>query len=236
VVVATLNPPPAGLGVTHCSTRLMADHLRGEGTPVSFAEVARIWRDWDLQPHRVETFKFSTDPRLEAKIRDVVGLYLDPPANAVVVCVDEKSRVEALDRTAPLLPMRFEQAERRTHDYRRHGTTTLFAALEVATGRITADACHRPGGQDSGVGQHPQAAGDSPAQVPAPGDLVDVPDVPGHQDLAGQDARQRIGYVICQAVRPRCVSCLGRCGLAGGSRAHTAGGRFGVVTSGRADG
>jgi transposase len=96
-----------------------------------------------LQPHRNETFKFSTDPQLEAKIRDVVGLYLDPPANAVVVCVDEKSQIQALDRTAPLLPMRFDQAERRTHDYTRHGTTTLFAALEVATGKITADACYQ---------------------------------------------------------------------------------------------
>ena len=142
VVVATLNPPPAALGVTHWSARLMADHLRRAGMPVSFAEVARIWRDWDLQPHRVETFKFSTDPQLEAKVRDVVGLYLDPPANAVVVCVDEKSQIQALDRTAPLLPMRFDQAERRTHDYVRHGTTTLFAALEVATGKITADACY----------------------------------------------------------------------------------------------
>jgi transposase len=148
VVVATLNPPPAELGVTHWSARLMSDHLRGEGMPVSFAEVARIWRDWDLQPHRIETFKFSTDPQLETKVRDVVGLYLDPPRNAVVVCVDEKSQIQALDRTAPLLPMRFDQAERRTHDYKRHGTTTLFAALEVATGRITADACqprHRNG-------------------------------------------------------------------------------------------
>ena len=96
----------------------------------------------------METFKFSTDPQLDAKVRDVVGLYLDPPANAVVVCVDEKSQIQALDRTAPLLPIRFGQAERRTHDYVRHGTTTLFAALEVATGRITADAClprHRNG-------------------------------------------------------------------------------------------
>ena len=142
VVVATLNPPPASLGVTHWSARLMSDHLRQAGTPVSFAEVARIWRDWGLQPHRVETFKFSTDPALEAKVRDVVGLYLDPPANAVVLCIDEKSQIQALDRTAPLLPIRFGQAERRTHDYVRHGTTTLFAALEVATGRITADACH----------------------------------------------------------------------------------------------
>jgi transposase len=95
VVVATLNPPRAELGVTHWSARLMADHLRQEAMPVSFAEVARIWRDWGLQPHRIETFKFSTDPRLEAKIRDVVGLYLEPPANAVVVCLDELGRAEA---------------------------------------------------------------------------------------------------------------------------------------------
>jgi transposase len=141
VIIATLNPPPASLGVTHWSARLMSDHLRRAGAPVSFAEVARIWRDWGLSPHRVETFKFSTDPQLDAKVRDVVGLYLDPPANAVVVCVDEKSQIQALNRTAPLLPMRFGQAERRTHDYLRHGATTLFAALEVATGRITADAC-----------------------------------------------------------------------------------------------
>ena len=138
VVVATINPPPAQLGVTHWSARLLSAHLRGQGTPVSFAEVARIWRDWGLQPHRVETFKFSTDPQLEAKVRDVVGLYLDPPANAVVVCVDEKSQVQALDQTALMLPMHPGLAERRTHDYRRHGTTTLFAALEDATGKVTA--------------------------------------------------------------------------------------------------
>jgi transposase len=142
VIASTLNPPPQDLGVTHWSARLLADQLSSAGTSISFAEVARIWRSWGLQPHRSETFKFSTDPHLEAKIRDVVGLYLDPPATAVVVCVDEKSQIQALDRTAPLLPMRFEQAERRTHDYQRHGTTTLFAALEVATGKITADACH----------------------------------------------------------------------------------------------
>ena len=142
VIVSTLNPPPAELAVTHWSARLLAEHLSRAGMPISFAEVARIWRDWGLQPHRVEAFKFSTDPQLEGKIRDVVGLYLDPPANAVVVCVDEKSQIQALDRTAPLLPMRFDDAERRTHDYRRHGTTTLFAALEVATGKVTADACY----------------------------------------------------------------------------------------------
>ncbi|TDO42233.1 transposase [Paractinoplanes brasiliensis] len=143
VITSTLNPPPDGLGVTHWSARLLSDHLTQGGMPVSFAEVARIWRDWGLQSHRAETFKFSTDPQLEAKIRDVVGLYLDPPVNAVVVCVDEKSQIQALDRTAPLLPMRFNQAEKRTHDYKRHGTTTLFAALEVATGKITADACYQ---------------------------------------------------------------------------------------------
>src|SRR3954468_10452777 len=143
VIVSTLNPPPAELAVTHGSARLLAEHLSEAGMPVSFAEVARIWRAWDLQPHRVETFKFSTDPQLEAKVRDVVGLYLDPPTNAVVVCVDEKSQIQALDRTAPLPPMRFDDAERRTHDYKRHGTTTLFAAVEVATGKITADACYQ---------------------------------------------------------------------------------------------
>jgi transposase len=104
--------------------------------------VARIWRKRGIQPHRAETFKFSAGPRPEAKIRDVAGLYLDPPGNAVVVSVDEKSQVQALDRTAPMLPLRPGPAARRTHDYVRHGTTTLFAALEVATGKITADACY----------------------------------------------------------------------------------------------
>lgn len=94
-----------------------------------------------LQPHRVETFKFSADPELEWKIRDVVGLYLAPPEKAVVVCVDEKTQIQALDRTAPMLPLRPGLPERQTHDYRRNGTTSLFAALDVATGKISADAC-----------------------------------------------------------------------------------------------
>jgi transposase len=94
-----------------------------------------------LQPWRRETFKFSTDPELEAKVRDVIGLYLDPPKKAVVLCVDEKSQIQALDRTAPILPLRPGLPEKATHDYVRHGTTTLFAALEVATGRVT-DACY----------------------------------------------------------------------------------------------
>jgi transposase len=140
VVVATLagdGRPPEHLGITHWSARFLAAELG-----ISFASVARIWRKWGIQPHRVETFKFSTDPELEAKVRDVVGLYLDPPGNAVVVSVDEKSQIQALDRTAPMLPLRPGLAERRTHDYTRNGTTTLFAALEIATGKITADACY----------------------------------------------------------------------------------------------
>jgi transposase len=140
VVAATLaddGRPPARLGITHWSARFLAAELG-----ISFASVARIWRKWHLQPHRIETFKFSTDPELEARIRDVVGLYLAPPDNAVVVCVDEKSQVQALERTAPPLPLRPGLAARRTHDYTRHGTTTLFAALETATGKITADACY----------------------------------------------------------------------------------------------
>ncbi len=103
--------------------------------------VARIWRKWGLQPWRRETFKFSTDPELEAKVRDVVGLYLNPPDKAVVLSVDEKSQIQALDRTAPILPMRPGLPEKATHDYVRHGTTTLFAALEIATGKVT-DACY----------------------------------------------------------------------------------------------
>ena len=140
VVVATLandGRPPRRLGITHWSARFMATELG-----ISFASVARIWRKWHLQPHRIETFKFSTDPELEAKICDVVGLYLAPPDNAVVVCVDEKSQIQALDRTAPPLPLKPGLRARRTHDYTRHGTTTLFAALETATGKITADACY----------------------------------------------------------------------------------------------
>jgi transposase len=141
VLAATLTPPPAELGVTHWSSRLLADWLGREGTPVSHDSVARVWRRFGIQPWRSETFKFSTDPQLEAKIRDVVGLYLNPPEKAVVLCVDEKSQVQALDRTAPILPLRPGLPERRTHDYVRHGTTTLFAALEVATGKVT-DACY----------------------------------------------------------------------------------------------
>ena len=136
VVAATLEPPPERLGVTHWSTRLLAGELG-----ISNFAVGAVWKKWGLQPWRTETFKFSTDPQLEAKVRDIVGLYLNPPEKAVVLCIDEKSQIQALDRTAPILPLRPGLPESRTHDYVRHGTTTLFAALEVATGKVV-DACY----------------------------------------------------------------------------------------------
>jgi transposase len=145
ILSATVTPPPEALrdhGVTHWSARRLADWLRREKKiKVSHDSIARLWRRFCLQPHRTEGFKFSTDPRLEAKVRDVVGLYLDPPGNAVVVCVDEKSQCQALERSQPILPMRPGIPERQTHDYVRHGTTSLFAALDVATGQVT-DACY----------------------------------------------------------------------------------------------
>src|SRR6478736_3576249 len=131
IVLATLEPPPQRLGVTHWSSRLLAAELG-----LSNVKVARVWREWGLQPWRGESFKFSTDPQLEAKVRDVVGLYLNPPDKAVVLSIDEKSQIQALDRTAPILPLRPGLPEKATHDYVRHGTTTLFAALELATGKV----------------------------------------------------------------------------------------------------
>ena len=132
ILAATLEPPPATLAVTHWSTRLLASQLG-----VGDATVARAWRKYGIKPWRTETFKFSTDPELVGKVTDVVGLYLAPPDNAIVLCVDEKSQIQALDRTAPMLPVRIGDVEKRTHDYKRHGTTTLFAALEIATGHVT---------------------------------------------------------------------------------------------------
>ena len=103
---------------------------------LSVSTVQRIWRAFGLQPHRLETFKLSSDPDFVAKVRDVVGLYVSPPERAIVLCVDEKSQIQALDRSQPLLPMRPGQPARRTHDYKRHGTTSLFAALDVVTGKV----------------------------------------------------------------------------------------------------
>lgn len=134
-VTRTLETMPHN--ATHWSTRSLA---KAEG--LSQSAVVRIWHAFELQPHRSETFKLSKDPLFIDKVRDIVGLYLNPPQHAMVLCVDEKSQVQALERTQPLLPMRPGQAERRTHDYVRHGTTSLFAALEVATGKVHGD-CHR---------------------------------------------------------------------------------------------
>ncbi len=133
IVTATLMPPPKKYGVTHWSTRLLARHLG-----IGDATVAKAWRDYGVQPWRSRSFRFSTDPLLEAKVVDVVGLYLNPPEDAIVLSVDEKSQIQALDRTMPILPMQPGLVERRSHDYVRHGTTTLFAALEIATGKVTA--------------------------------------------------------------------------------------------------
>ena len=132
VIAATLTPPPASLGVTHWSSRLLAPRLG-----VDHATIAAVWKAYGVRPWKAETFKFSTDPELVAKVTDVIGLYLHPPENAVVLCVDEKSQVQALARTQKTLPMQPGHAEQRTHDYVRHGTTTLFAALEIATGKVT---------------------------------------------------------------------------------------------------
>jgi transposase len=133
IVTATLTPPPKKLGVTHWSSRLLAQRLK-----VSASTVVTAWQDYGIKPWRSQSFRFSTDPELDAKVVDIVGLYLNPPENAIVLSVDEKSQIQALDRTMPVLPMQPGLVERRSHDYVRHGTTTLFAALEIGTGRVTA--------------------------------------------------------------------------------------------------
>src|SRR5659263_263683 len=123
IVSVTLGPPPKKYGVTHWSSRLLGTHL-GIGNKT----VATAWREYGVQPWRSETFKFSTDPELVAKVSDVVGLYLAPPENAIVLCVDEKSQIQALDRTQRMLPMQPGLAERRSHDYVRHGTCLLYTS------------------------------------------------------------------------------------------------------------
>lgn len=141
VVAMTLKPPPAG--ITHWSSRDLAGEVG-----VSHSTVHRIWRAHDLQPHRIETFKFSTDPNAEEKIHDVVGLYLNPPANAVVLSVDEKTQIQALNRTQPILPLRPGLPARQTHDYQRNGLTSLYAALEVGSGRVVGKCSERHTGAD----------------------------------------------------------------------------------------
>ncbi len=135
VVTRTLETKPAH--ATHWSTRGMAT-----ASGLSQSTVGRIWRAFGLKPHRADTFKLSADPYFVEKVRDVVGLYLSPPENAIVLCVDEKPQVQALERTQPVLPMAPARTERATHDYTRHGTTSLFAALNVATGSVIGK-CHR---------------------------------------------------------------------------------------------
>lgn len=132
VIVKTLEEQPAD--ATHWSTRSMA-----AATGMSQSAISRIWRAFGLKPHRTEHFKLSPDPQFIDKVRDIVGLYLNPPEAAVVLCVDEKSQVQALDRSAPVLPLMPGVPERRTHDYVRHGTTNLYAALDVASGQVIAD-------------------------------------------------------------------------------------------------
>jgi transposase len=129
VIIQTLETTPRG--ETHWSTRGLA-----KATGLSRMTISRIWRAFGLQPHRTDTFKLSPDPLLIEKVRDIVGLYLNPPEHALVFCVDEKSQIQALDRTQPLLPIRPGQVERRTHDYKRNGTTSLFAALELKSSRV----------------------------------------------------------------------------------------------------
>jgi len=135
VIAKTLEETPRD--ATHWSTRSMA-----EATGISKSSINRIWRAFSLQPHRVDTFKLSNDPLFVSKVRDIVGLYMDPPDKALVLCVDEKSQMQALERTQPLLPLRPGVTAKRTHDYARHGTTTLFAALDAKTGQVIGK-CYR---------------------------------------------------------------------------------------------
>jgi transposase len=136
VIVRTLESTPRD--ATHWSTRAMA-----EASGLSHMTIQRIWKAFGLEPHRSETFKLSNDPQFVEKVRDIVGLYLDPPQRALVLCVDEKTQIQALDRSQPVLPMRPGQAERRSHDYFRHGTTSLFAALDAKTGKVLGGLHHR---------------------------------------------------------------------------------------------
>ena len=131
----TLERTPKG--ATHWSSRMLAAK-----TGLSQSTISRIWRAFGLKPHRAEGFQLSSDPLLIDKVRDIVGLYLDPPHHALVLCVDEKSQIQALSRTQPVLPMRVGQLERRTYDYKRHGVTSLFAALDIATGNVLGK-CYR---------------------------------------------------------------------------------------------
>jgi transposase len=139
IALLTRQGPAEGTGLSHWSSREMARHLKTEGYSVSHSFVVQVWRDLGLKPHRQGTHKVPRDPQFEAKATALCGLYLDPPENAVVLSLDEKTQIQALDRTAPLLPISFGCAEQRTADYVRHGTTNLFAAFNTATGEVTGE-------------------------------------------------------------------------------------------------
>ena len=149
VLALTRMSPPVDTGLSHWSTRTLADYLkRREGISVSWHYIARIWREENLKPHRSGTFKISKDPAFAEKVADVIGLYLAPPGGAVVLSIDEKTQVQALDRTQPVLPVAFAASEKRTHDYVRHGTTNLFAALNVHTGEVIGECKPTRNGKD----------------------------------------------------------------------------------------
>ncbi len=141
ILDTTLKTRPAD--ATQWSVRTLAKQMQ-----ISRMMVHRVWERFDVQPHRVEKFKISNDPQFEAKVRDIVGLYLNPPDRALVLCVDEKSQIQALDRTAPILPLRAGLPERQTHDYKRHGTTTLFAAFNVVNGKVIGNCLPRHRGEE----------------------------------------------------------------------------------------
>jgi len=137
ILAVSRQSPPKQTGLSHWSTREIVNYIqRTEGVTVSHHYVAKLWRDHKLRPHRQGTFKISKDPQFAAKVGDIVGLYIDPPGGAVVLSIDEKTQIQALDRTQPILPVAFDATEKRTHDYVRHGTTNLFAALNVSTGEV----------------------------------------------------------------------------------------------------
>jgi transposase len=149
ILAATRTTPPAETGLSHWSSREMAAFIkRTEGVSVSHHYVAKLWRENGLKPHRTGTFKVSKDPAFAEKVTDIVGLYLDPPGGAVVLSMDEKTQIQALDRTQPMLPIEFDATEKRTHDYVRHGTTNLFAALNVGTGEVFGECKPTRDGED----------------------------------------------------------------------------------------
>jgi hypothetical protein len=181
MITATLEQEPPG-GDTHWSTRSMA---RSAG--MSQSTVSRVWRAFGLKPHIVQTWKLSTDPMFIDKVRDVVGLYMSPPENALVLCVDEKSQIQALDRTAPCLPMLPTTPARRTHDYVRNGTASLFAAFDLASGSVIAQPYrqHRPPGVPEVPQARRQGRPEGPRPAPGPRQLRHPQD-PGDQGVAAE--------------------------------------------------